>query len=40
VQLSVTRDEVQAAPEYKEKNQPAQVVVAPVTAPTAPDDAK
>jgi hypothetical protein len=42
VQLSVTRAEVQAAPEYTEKNDPAQVVAPPaaVPAPVAPDAAK
>jgi len=43
VQLSVTRAEVQAAPEYKEKSDPAQVVAppaAPPAAPAAPDSAK
>jgi hypothetical protein len=38
IQLSVTRAEVQAAPEYKEKNEPAQVVAPPPAeaAPAAP----
>jgi hypothetical protein len=40
MQLSVTRAEVQAAPEYKEKNEPAQVVGPPTEAPAAPDVAK
>ena len=40
IQLGVTRAEVQAAPEYKEKNEPAQVVAPPSEAPTAPDAAK
>ncbi len=40
MQLSVTRAEVQAAPEYKEKNEPTQVVGPPTEAPAAPDAAK
>jgi hypothetical protein len=40
IQLSVTRGEVQAAPEYKEKNEPTQVVGPPTEAPAAPDAAK
>jgi hypothetical protein len=40
IQLSVTRAEVQAAPEYKEKNEPAQMVAPPTEAPAAPDVAK
>ena len=40
MQLSVTRAEVQAAPEYKEKNEPTQVVGPPAEAPAAPDAAK
>jgi hypothetical protein len=36
IRLGVTRAEVQAAPEYKEKTEPAQVV-APPTPPAAPD---
>jgi hypothetical protein len=40
IQLSVTRAEVQAAPEYKEKNEPAQVVGPPTEAPAAPNATK
>jgi hypothetical protein len=40
IQLSVTRAEVQAAPEYKEKNEPAQVVAPPTEAPAAPNATK
>lgn len=40
IQLSVTRAEVQAAPEYKEKNEPAQVVAPPAEAPAAPNATK
>jgi hypothetical protein len=40
MQLSVTRAEVQAAPEYKEKNEPAQVVAPPTEAPAAPNATK
>ena len=40
MQLIVTRAEVQAAPEYKEKNEPAQVVAPPTEAPAAPNAAK
>jgi hypothetical protein len=35
MQLVVTRAEVQAAPEFKEKNEPAQVVAPPVEAPVS-----
>jgi hypothetical protein len=40
MQLAVTRPEVQAAPEYKEKNEPAQVVAPPAEAPASPDAPK
>jgi hypothetical protein len=40
MQLAVTRAEVQAAPEYKEKNEPAQVVAQPPDAPVSPDAPK
>lgn len=37
IQLTATRAEVQAAPEYKEKNEPAVVVAPPTEAPASPD---
>jgi hypothetical protein len=40
MQLAVTRGDVQAAPEYKEKNEPAQVVAPPPEAPASPDAPK
>ena len=40
IQLVVTRAEVQAAPEFKEKNEPVQVVAPPTEAPTFPDATK
>jgi len=36
MQLAVTRADVQAAPEYKEKNEPAQVVASPPEPPAPP----
>jgi hypothetical protein len=40
MQLAVTRADVQAAPEYKEQNEPAQVVAPPPEAPVSPDAPK
>jgi hypothetical protein len=40
IQLAVTRTEVQAAPEFKEKNEPAQVVAPPTEKPPTPDATK
>jgi PRC-barrel domain protein len=40
IQLSVTRAEVQAAPEFKEANEPAQVVAPPTGTPPTPDATK
>jgi hypothetical protein len=40
MQLAVTRADVQAAPEYKEQNEPAQIVAPPPEAPVSPDAAK
>ena len=40
MQLVVTRAEVQAAPEFKEQNEPAQVVAPPTEKPATPDATK
>ena len=40
MQLAVTRADLQAAPEYKEQNEPAQVVAPPPEAPVSPDAPK
>jgi len=40
MQLIVTRAEVQAAPEFKEKNEPLQIVAPPAEAPPSPEPAK
>jgi hypothetical protein len=40
MQLAVTRAEVQAAPEFKEQNEPAQVVAPPTETPPTPDATK
>ncbi len=40
MQLGVTRAEVQAAPEFKEKNEPTQVVAPPAEAPASPEPAQ